>query len=166
MTGIEGVADAVPAFMKESGVQLQAVADENGTGLVRHRSSDGRLTIVIADFFDVPHPSLDQAFTHVWDRAAFYALSPEPRRKYVQAIKRMLTADDFRYLLTTIEYDKTLASGPPHAIPYSEVKETFGDFAEIEKLEEANISFQLDKFQDMHVKEVVYLLTKRQKRKN
>jgi hypothetical protein len=78
----------------------------------------------------------------------------------MQTIKRLL-GPDFRYLLTTIEYDETVVSGPPHNISPEEVNELFGEFANIERLEEADISFQLDKFQNMPVKEAVYLITPR-----
>lgn len=124
MTGIEGVAAAIPAFEQEFGIKLQL--DEDASGLRKHRTGDGRLAIVEGNFFDVTHPSLDHQFAAVWDRAALYALSHDLRIKYVETIKRLL-APDFRYLLTTMEYDETT----------------------------------VDKFKDLPVKEVVYLLTRR-----
>lgn len=152
VTGIDGVAAVVPAFVQESGVQLDPVPDQPQ----RHRTSDGRLTILIDDFFHVSHPSLDQTFTCVWDRASLYALSPGPRRRYVQTIRRLLSPD-FRYLLAAIQYDDPSVTGPPYNIPLEEVQQLFGEFAEIEKLGEV----QKSKFRDLEVKEVVYLLTAR-----
>lgn len=163
VTGIEGVAGAVPAFCRESGVQLQPASP--GSSLVRHQTADKRLSIITADLFQVSDPSVDQMFTAVWDRASLYAVEPDMRQQYVEAIKRLLVpAAQFRYLLTTMEYDETLVTGPPHSIREPEVRRLFADFAEIERLSESDVSFHLPKFDEKgaHVKEVVYLLTRKQ----
>lgn len=149
VTGIDGVAAVVPAFVQESGVQLLPVPHDQQ----RHRTSDARLSILTADFF---HLSPIHTFPCVWDRAALYALSPDLRRRYVETIRRLLSPD-FRYLLSTIEYDGLASTGPPYIIRREELQQLYGEFAEIEKLD----GFQTTRFKDMDVKEVVYLLTPR-----
>ena len=157
VTGVEGVANAIPAFVQESGVQLH-LAPDDGTGLIKHQTSDGRLTIIQDNFLELSHPSLDHQFNAVWDRASLYALSEEPRQQYMKTIRRLL-GDDFRYILATLEYDESgPLSGPPHSIPLHKIEKLFGDFAVIEKIDQERKPVRAD---GLVVHEVLYLLTPR-----
>ena len=46
-------------------------------------------------------------------------------------MSRSLLADDFRYLLVTIEYEPFAHLGRPHSISYNAVKELFGSFSNV-----------------------------------
>ena len=44
---------------------------------------------------------------------------------------RSLLAEEFRYLLVTIEYEPFAHLGRPHSISYNAVKELFGSFSNV-----------------------------------
>ena len=158
VVGVEGVLNAVQEFSSESGVELKH--DNKIPG--RYVSSDGRLSIINGNFFTTSHPELDNTFTAVWDRASFFALSPDVRStSYIQSIKQLLNLKNFRYLLTTLEYDKSVMDGPPFSIDESEVHQLFGEFATVQRIDETEVTFGLQKFRDagLKVKEAVYLMT-------
>ena len=66
---------------------------------------------------DIMH--LEGTFDRVWDRASMVALSPEQRPAYVDLLKRVASGGEL--LLITFDYDTRVMSGPPFAIPHSEV---------------------------------------------
>jgi hypothetical protein len=51
--------------------------------------------------------------------------------KLTNTICRSLLADEFRYLLVTIEYEPFAHLGRPHSISYNAVKELFGSFSNV-----------------------------------
>ena len=74
---------------------------------VRQQTNDGRLCVLVCDIFDLDgNPTvLSEAdkVDCVFDRAAFVAIRPEDRDRYV-SLMRSLSAD-FNYLLIVEQYD-------------------------------------------------------------
>jgi len=62
---------------------------------------------------------LQGTFDRVWDRAAMVALAPEQRPAYVELVRRVAAGGEL--LLVTYDYDTTVMSGPPFAVPPEEV---------------------------------------------
>lgn len=76
------------------------------------------LRYLVGDVF-----GLDGTFDRVWDRAALVALAPEQRRPYVNLVRRVASGGEL--LLVTFDYDPTVMSGPPFALPHDEVRDYY-----------------------------------------
>lgn len=110
--GIEIVEMAARAFFAERDLtpELRAVGS--------HQALHGAgVTIVVADALAVT-PEAVGHFDAIYDRAALVALSPEQRRPYVQALRR-LASPDARLLLVSVDHD--MPSGPPFSLPPADV---------------------------------------------
>lgn len=81
------------------------------------------LTVFVGDIFDLDPAALGEVRA-VYDRAALVAL-PEPLRERYAAHLGALT-HHARQLLITLDYDPSLAIGPPFSVPEHEVRRLYG----------------------------------------
>lgn len=126
VVGIELVEDAVRAFFDERGV----VPEVSGDARVR-RYRAGRVTILAADLFACTRADVGDVDAF-YDRAAIVALPPEPRRRYVHALRSLL-APAARGLVITFEYDPSAMDGPPFSVGEAELRDLYAG-ATVERL--------------------------------
>lgn len=98
------------------------------------------LTIFIGDFFALSQQDLSldgKGISLVYDRAALIALPEEMRIKYAQHIAQI--TEHSPQLLITLDYDQSIAGGPPFAVSTQEVETLYSADYPIQLLEEADI---------------------------
>lgn len=95
-----------------------------------------KLTVYVGDFFALQAEDLG-AISVVYDRAALIALPKELRIKYSHHIR--LITQQAPQLLITLDYDQSIAGGPPFAVSSAEVATLYRDSYTIDLLEEADI---------------------------
>ena len=108
--GIELVEDAVRAFFAEHGVTPTVAGNVY---------SHGAITLIASDFFAVS-PAIAGPLDALYDRAAYVALPPDLRARYVAHVKSLVPAGS-PGLLISYEYPPDRMTGPPFSIPDSEV---------------------------------------------
>ncbi len=123
VVGVEGVAMAAEAYFAERGV----TPDERERDGVRWLSHD-RVSIAIADYFEVALPRCDA----VYDRGAMVAIEPELRGRYVEqtlaALSRPATL-----LIVAFTYDQAEMQGPPFSVDEAGLRALYGASARIER---------------------------------
>jgi thiopurine S-methyltransferase len=117
VAGVELSPLAVAQLFDQLGVR-PVVARLDG---LEHHSADG-LDIFVGDIFDLSADALGSVDA-VYDRAALIALPPSMRSHYTQHMQRL--AGNASQLLITLDYDQTLAGGPPFSVPAAEVAAIF-----------------------------------------
>ena len=127
VTGIEFVEKAVVQFFQDCSVAPILESRNEGT-----KYSTGDIKIYQADFFQV-QPD-ESPFSAWYDRAALVALPPSLRTQYVDQLRK-LTTPDAKGLMVTFDYPKEEMQGPPFALSDDEVKELFGPYFSIERLQ-------------------------------
>lgn len=73
------------------------------------------------------------SFTSTSSRGALEALELKDREQYVAIMKECLNTE-FSYLLSGYDYDKSLKTGPPRALPPQDVRQLFGKVGSVEIL--------------------------------
>jgi thiopurine S-methyltransferase len=102
-----------------------------------------RLTIYVGDFFALTQQDLGE-LTCVYDRAALIALPEDMRLQYAQHIASI--TQQAPQLLITLDYDQTIAGGPPFAVATQEVEALYAETYTLKLLEEADIIEQEPRF--------------------
>ena len=128
VTGIELSSTAIEAFFNEAGVPYSQGRHGAFTSY-----EGGNVLIYCGDFFELTARELIDT-EGVFDRGSLVALPPDMRRRYAEHLLTILPVRA-QSLLLTIEYDQSLASGPPFAVQPDEVTELFGERCSIELLE-------------------------------
>jgi thiopurine S-methyltransferase len=139
--GVEGVRLAIEAFSSEYGVPLRETIYKD-TGIPSFESEDGRLKILLTNFFKLDHATLNGSIDCVWDRGSVVAILPEDRPIYATTMKRLLKGSSFRYLMNTVDYDQSLMDGPPFSVPQNSIQDNFGSFCKVENLLQATDNSQ------------------------
>jgi len=129
VVGCEGVEVACTQFFADNKIEYTRTPLEGIEGSL-FSSTDGRLRIYQCDFLALTAEIVHTKFDAVWDIQALVAINPRDRKQYVRTV-RSLMADEFRYLLVTIEYEPFAHLGRPHSISYNAVKELFGSFSNV-----------------------------------
>jgi thiopurine S-methyltransferase len=94
------------------------------------------LQIYVGDFFALTQGDIAD-IALVYDRAALIAL-PEPlRTDYAQHLAHI--TEHAPQLLITLDYDQTVAGGPPFAVSTQRIEVLYGDTYSIQLIEEADI---------------------------
>jgi thiopurine S-methyltransferase len=99
-----------------------------------------KLSIFVGDFFALSKQDLNsqgKGISLVYDRAALIALPEKMRLEYAQHLAKI--TQHTAQLLITLDYDQTIAGGPPFAVPTAEVEALYGGAYPIQLLEEADI---------------------------
>jgi len=110
--GVELSELAVTAFFDEHALDY-TVSDSS---LPAYQATDIPITIYCGDFFELTQV---QCNAH-YDRGALIALPAEIRATYAEHTSSLLTADA-EQLLITLDYDDSVANGPPFSVSDEEV---------------------------------------------
>merc|ERR1719427_455302 len=129
VVGCEGVEQACTEFFSENNIEFTRTPLEGIDGSL-FSSADGRLRLYQCDFLALTAEIVPIKFDAVWDIQSLVSINPRDRKQYVRTLRSLL-ADDFRYLLVTIESEPFAHLGTPHSISYNAVKELFGSFSNI-----------------------------------
>jgi len=129
VVGCEGVEMACTQFFTENSIEFTRTPLEGIDGSL-FSSADGRLRLYQCDFLALTAEVVNTKFDAVWDIQALVSINPRDRKQYVRTVRSLL-AEDFRYLLVTIEYEPFAHLGRPHSISYNAVKELFGSFSNV-----------------------------------
>lgn len=98
------------------------------------------LSIFVGDFFALTKQDLTadgKEISLVYDRAALIALPEKMRSEYAQHLAKI--TQHCTQLLITLDYDQSIAGGPPFAVSTKEVEAHYGGAYPIQLLEEADI---------------------------
>ena len=98
------------------------------------------VSIFVGDFFALTKQDLNgqgEGVSLVYDRAALIALPEKMRLEYAQHLAKI--TQYAAQLLITLDYDQSIAGGPPFAVPTAEVEALYGGTYPIQLLEEADI---------------------------
>lgn len=98
-------------------------------------TADG-LTFYVGDFFKLTEKEVG-SISFVYDRAALIALPETMRLDYAQHMAKI--TQHASQLLITLDYDQSIAGGPPFAVPTAEVEALYGGAYPIQLIEEADI---------------------------
>ena len=112
VVGVELSDIAARAFFDENGIGYEI----RDNGLTVYAGTDRRITIYCGDFFEFDVAGFDACY----DRGALIALPPDLRPAYAAHLDSLLTPAACR-LLVSIDYDDTIATGPPYSVPADEV---------------------------------------------
>lgn len=113
VTGVELSDIAARGFFDESGLEVKVTAND---GMIHYSALELPVQINVGDYFDFEATPFDA----LYDRASLVALAPELRPRYIEHTKRLLKPSA-RMMLVTLEYEQSLASGPPFSVPSEEV---------------------------------------------
>jgi thiopurine S-methyltransferase len=112
VTGVEVSEVAVKAFFEEQQLDYDVVAGE----LPAYRAKEKPITIYCGDFFALTRTNCDAHY----DRGALIALRSDLRPTYVRHVNTLLPAAVDR-LVITLEYDQSIAQGPPFSVNEQEL---------------------------------------------
>jgi thiopurine S-methyltransferase len=107
------------------------------------------LTVFVGDFFALTPQDLcsaGQNVSLVYDRAALIALPEKMRLEYAQHIEKI--TQHAPQLLITLDYDQSIAGGPPFAVSSDEVESLYASNYSIQLIEEADIIEQEPRFKE------------------
>lgn len=110
--GVELSALAVEAFFEEQALTYSRRSDEPRI----YESSDQSITIFCGDYFELQLPRCDAHY----DRAALIAMPAELRPAYAARTSALLEPAA-EQLVITLEYDQSVADGPPFSVPEREL---------------------------------------------
>ncbi len=152
--GVEFSSLAAQAFFIESGLTPQ---DTNREKFI-HLEADG-MRILCGNFFDLGKNDLAN-ISAVYDRAAFIALPPEIRERYVRHLVNILPPD-VKILLITLDYPDSEMTGPPFSVSIDDVVALYQSPFEIRLLAQQDVLTQNSRFQERglsRLQEHVFLL--------
>ncbi|MCP4303261.1 MAG: thiopurine S-methyltransferase, partial [Gammaproteobacteria bacterium] len=84
--------------------------------LTRYVAEDRSITIYCGDYFEFS----EGGFDGYYDRGALVALPPDVRRAYVEHTRSLLR-ENATQLIISLEYDESIATGPPFSVPAAEI---------------------------------------------
>lgn len=108
VVGVELSGIAAEAFFEENGIAFARIEGE----FTSYVAEDRAITIHCGDFFKFA----EGPFDGYYDRGALVAIAPDRREAYVRHAQSLLAADAAK-LIITVEYDQSIAAGPPFSIP-------------------------------------------------
>ncbi|NIV17535.1 MAG: thiopurine S-methyltransferase [Woeseiaceae bacterium] len=112
VVGVELSELAVRAFFDEQQLSYDIIDG----GLPAYRANEKPITIYCGDFFALREVACDAHY----DRGALIALPREMRPAYVEHVNRLIPGDVER-LVITLEYDQSIAKGPPFSVAAGEL---------------------------------------------
>ena len=127
VAGVELSDIAARAFFEEN--DLQYTIREGRLPAYAARGRD--ITIYCGDLFAFDEPG----FTGWYDRGAFVATPAKQRPAYAQHINALLAADACRMLIT-LEYEESIANGPPFSISAEEIRRYWPDLQLVDRYDD------------------------------
>ncbi|MEC8024229.1 MAG: thiopurine S-methyltransferase [Myxococcota bacterium] len=154
VVGTEFVEEAVLRFFNDRSLSPQVIPQS------RYKAhTAGRVTILHGDAL-VLTPQDRGPISAWYDRAAMIALRSELRRAYVNNLKRNLPRQA-RGLLITLQYEQSIANGPPWSVSQDEVLSAYSDWCDVERVFHTPATRLPPRFGDALVYEDVYRLVRR-----
>lgn len=129
VVGVELSEIAVAAFFEENALAFDIVAGE----LTAYAARDRRITIYCGDYFSFS----EAAFSGYYDRGALVAIAPDLRESYVRHTRSLL-APDAAGLVVTVEYDQSVASGPPYSISEAAMSELWPELSRVDAVDDTD----------------------------
>ncbi|MFK7741056.1 MAG: thiopurine S-methyltransferase [Planctomycetota bacterium] len=126
VTGIELAERAVRAFFAEQNMPHDVVPG----ALPAWRAQSAPITLHCGDYFAYRQGGFEAHY----DRGALVALPPSLRPAYAKHTTSLLAANA-EQLVVTVEYDSSIADGPPYAIPPSELQRYWPQLECVERRE-------------------------------
>lgn len=157
VVGVELSPIACESFFKEN--KINFVTEKQGEFI---KFKGDHITLWNGDFFKLPDEAWENV-TALYDRAAFFALPHELRKKYADEIKsRAKKMPQFIMLLITVKFHQEFIQSPPFSIDENEVTSLYGDVFSVEKLPDDGYSAFLDhpKFKNVSIVDQAYWLKK------
>ncbi len=112
VVGVELSEIAAKAFFDENELEYSRIEGPLNAYVAKNRS----ITIYCGDFFEFSEGPFDAHY----DRGALIALPLEVRRAYVEHTTSLLSADA-EQMIICLEYDDSIAAGPPFSVPAHEL---------------------------------------------
>jgi len=122
VVGVELSELAVQAFFAENDIAYSLIEG----ALTAYVAKEHSITIYCGDYFAFSKGPFDAYY----DRGALVAIPPNLRGKYVEHTRLLLCADAVR-LIICLEYDESIATGPPFAVPAGEVLSYWADLKRV-----------------------------------
>jgi len=113
VTGVELSPIAARSFFEESGLECKST---NLDGFQWFRNREAGIAIACGNYFGF----VDEPFDALYDRAALTALPEKKRPEYVRKTKNLVKPDAC-LLFVTLEFDDSLAEGPPYPVWSDEI---------------------------------------------
>ncbi len=123
VVGVELSDIAVEAFFDENEIACSVVQGE----LTAYVADDRRITLYCGDYFRFA----EGPFSGLYDRGALVAISPDRRVEYVRHTRSLLDADAAK-LIIAVEYDQSMAEGPPFSIPEESMRALWPELERID----------------------------------
>ena len=123
VVGVELSDIAVKAFFAENDIAYSVIDGE----LTTYVADDRRITIYYGDYFDLARGP----FSGLYDRGALVAISPDRREDYVRHTRSLLS-DDADTLIIAVEYDQSVADGPPFSIGAGSMAEMWPELERVD----------------------------------
>lgn len=127
VVGIELSELAVRAFFEEHGIEYSTVAG----ALTAYVATDPAITIYCGDYFAFSGGPFDAYY----DRGALVAMPASLRARYLEHTRSLLDTDASR-LIICLEYDESIATGPPFSVPADEILSHWPDLARIDAFDD------------------------------
>ena len=112
VVGVELSEIAVKAFFDENEIEYSLVEG----ALTAYVAEDRSITIYCGDFFEFSEGPFDAYY----DRGALIALPAGVRNAYVEHTRSLLGANAAQMIIS-LEYDDSVATGPPFSVPAHEI---------------------------------------------
>jgi thiopurine S-methyltransferase len=113
VVGVEFSDLAIRAFFDENEIAYSLVEG----ALTAYVAEDRPIKIYCGDYFEFSEGPFDGHY----DRGALVALPPNLRNKYAEHTRSLLAADAAQ-LIISLEYDDSIATGPPFPVPADEIR--------------------------------------------
>lgn len=130
--GIELSPIAVKDFFAEN--NLEATVSQQGAFELWQAAG---LRILLGDFFELTEADL-AACAAIYDRASLIAMPVDMRIQYAAHLNQI--APPNQTLLVTLEYDQSIAGGPPFSVTDEELQQYYAEHYQIERLADIDIS--------------------------
>ena len=111
VVGIEVSNIAAEAFF----VEHELAYERSGSDTPVFSAVSGAITIVCGDYFSMSPELTGGGFDACYDRGALVAITPDARDQYICTTLALLNARA-DYLLIAVEYDQSVADGPPFSL--------------------------------------------------
>lgn len=127
VVGVELSEIAAEAFFAENELSFSRTAG----AMTTYAANERRITICCTDYLDFSAAPFDGYY----DRGALVAIAPDVRRRYVQHTRALLSANAAK-LIISLEYDQSIALGPPFSVPADEMRELWPELHGVDRYDD------------------------------
>lgn len=127
VVGVELSDIAVRAFFEENALDYDIVEGELNAYVAKERP----ITIYCGDYFAFS----GGPFSGYFDRGALVAIQPGLRVRYVQHTRSLLETSAAS-LVVAVEYDQSVANGPPFSIPASTMQDLWPEMKRVDAFDD------------------------------